>query len=319
MKAVRAKMFSLMPSSMKSYGESAVTLRNEVELRMKTMSWYDRARGRRKFRVNEEEDGRLIQPQEVIKEEATVSIEVVEETDDTLHARGSVRRHSFVGHVNRMKERFEATADTKERRESRSADREQRGRTFSSTVSARIQETTKALQGSGSAKEEANSGSGFSSSVATRIQEIKTSVKEEASSRKEQILTHKNRLLRDINENTSSLKAAWNRNIRGTLRVNNNQQKLLDEVKIFAPNSLTLPPRNVFCVAEFSYEAQQMDELCLTRGDILRPLFMMEAGWWAGQMVLPVHEEKKNIVGIFPANYVKCIQMRENSSEDAKG
>ena len=32
------------------------------------------------------------------------------------------------------------------RRESRSADREQRGRTFSSTVSARIQETTKALQ-----------------------------------------------------------------------------------------------------------------------------------------------------------------------------
>ena len=75
------------------------------------------------------------------------------------------------------------------------------------------------------------------------------------------------RLLRDINENTSSLKAAWNRNIRGTLRwkikfscvwknsfiyilfteelngfletncnlfflfrVNNNQQKLLDEV-----------------------------------------------------------------------------------------
>ena len=25
------------------------------------MSWYDRARGRRKFRVNEEEDGRLIQ------------------------------------------------------------------------------------------------------------------------------------------------------------------------------------------------------------------------------------------------------------------
>ena len=26
-------------------------------------------------------------------------------------------------------------------------------------------------------------------------------------------------------------------------------------------------------------------------GDILRPLFMMEAGWWAGQMVLPVHEE----------------------------
>ena len=38
MKAVRAKMFSLMPSSMKSYGESAVTLRNEVELRMKMNS-----------------------------------------------------------------------------------------------------------------------------------------------------------------------------------------------------------------------------------------------------------------------------------------
>jgi len=220
-------------------------------------------------------------------------------------------------HFVKMKRFFEILF----RREARSADREQRGRTFSSTVSARIQETTKALQGS--VEEKANSGSGFSSSAANRIQEtsraLQNSLKEEATSRKEQILTHKNRLLRDINENTSSLKAAWNRNIRGTLRVNNNQQKLLDEVKIFAPNSLTLPPRNVFCVAEFSYEAQQMDELCLTRGDILRPLFMMEAGWWAGQMVLPVHEEKKNIVGIFPANYVKCIQMRENSSEDAKG
>ena len=27
-------------------------------------------------------------------------------------------------------------------------------------------------------------------------------------------------------------------------------------------------------------------------GDIIRPLFMMEAGWWAGHMVLPVHDEK---------------------------
>ena len=87
MKAVKAKMFSLMPSSMKNYGESAVTLRDEVELRMKMnsvskmiimvtliifliiifndqnidqMSWYDRAKGRRKFRVNEEDEG-LIQ------------------------------------------------------------------------------------------------------------------------------------------------------------------------------------------------------------------------------------------------------------------
>ena len=39
MKAVKAKMFSLMPSSIKSAGvESAVTLRNEVELRMKMNS-----------------------------------------------------------------------------------------------------------------------------------------------------------------------------------------------------------------------------------------------------------------------------------------
>ena len=39
MKAVKAKMFSLMPSSMKIYGtESAVTLRDEVELRMKMNS-----------------------------------------------------------------------------------------------------------------------------------------------------------------------------------------------------------------------------------------------------------------------------------------
>ena len=28
---------------------------------------------------------------------------------------------------------------------------------------------------------------------------------------------------------------------------------------------------------------------------------------------------RKNIIGIFPANYVKCIQMRETGSEDAKG
>ena len=74
MKAVKAKMFSLMPESMKSYGESAVVLRKEVELRMKMnsvrkimtnnvkktscdqMSWYERAKGRRKFRVNEEDE-----------------------------------------------------------------------------------------------------------------------------------------------------------------------------------------------------------------------------------------------------------------------
>ena len=29
------------------------------------------------------------------------------------------------------------------------------------------------------------------------------------------------------------------------------QKKYVSQVKIFAPNSLTLPPRNVFCVAEF--------------------------------------------------------------------
>merc|ERR1719273_1881717 len=186
-----------------------------------------------------------------------------------------------------MKERFEVKAETHERRESRSADRDQRGRTFTSSVAARIQETTKALQGS---------------------------VREEASTRKEQVLSHKTRILRDINENTSSLKAAWNRNIRGTLRVNNNQQRLLDEVKIFAPNSLQPPPRNIFCVAEFSYQAQQIDELCLTQGDIIRPMFMIEAGWWAGKMVLPLDEQMKNIIGIFPANYVKCIQQRKTAS-----
>jgi len=288
MKAVKAKMFSLMPSSMKNYGESAVTLRDEVELRMKmnSMSWYDRAKGRRKFRVNEEDEG-LIQEQ---LEEENVCSEVPieeEEAEDTLQAMGSVRRHSFVGHVNRMKERFEVKAETHERRESRSADRDQRGRTFTSSVAARIQETTKALQGS---------------------------VREEASTRKEQVLSHKTRILRDINENTSSLKAAWNRNIRGTLRVNNNRQRLLDDVKIFAPNSLQPPPRNILCVVEFSYEAQQMDELCLTRGDIIRPMFMIEAGWWAGMVVLPLDEEKQDIIGIFPANYVKCIQQRRAGS-----
>jgi len=97
------------------------------------------------------------------------------------------------------------------RRETHSADRDQRGRTSTSSVAARIQETTKALQGS---------------------------VREEASSRKEQVLSHKSRILRDINENTSSLKAAWNRNIRGTLRINNNRQRLLDEVKIYAGENI---------------------------------------------------------------------------------
>jgi len=288
MKAVKAKMFSLMPSSMKNYGESAVYLRDEVELRMKmnSMSWYDRAKGRRKFRVNEEDLGH-IQFQENVGNE--VLIEEEEEAEDTLQAMDSVRRHSFVGHVNRMKERFEIKEETHERRESRSAsaDRDQRGRTFTSSVAARIQETTKALQGS---------------------------VREEASTRKEQVFSHKTRILRDINENTSSLKAAWNRNIRGTLRVNNNRQRLLDDVKIKAPNSLQPPPRNIFCVAEFSYEAQQMDELCLTRGDIIRPMFMIEAGWWAGMMVLPLDQEKQDIIGIFPANYVKCIQQRRTGS-----
>jgi len=186
------------------------------------------------------------------------------------------------GHILKMKQFFETAILS--RRESRSADRDQRGRTFSS-VAARIQETTRALQGS---------------------------VREEASSRKEQVLSHKNRILRDIN--ASSLKAAWNRNIRGTLRVNNNHQRLLDEVKIFAPNSLQPPPRKIFCVAEFCYEAQQMDELCLARGDIIHPLFMIEAGWWAGKMVLPLDEQKKDVIGIFPANYVKCIQQRRTAS-----
>jgi len=291
MKAVKAKMLSLMPSSMKNYGESAVTLRNEVELRMKmnSMSWYDRAKGRRKFRVNEEDLGH-IQFQELLKKENVdneVLIEEEEEAEDTLQAMDSVRRHSFVGHVNRMKERFEVKEETHERRGSRSADRDQRRRAFTSSVAARIQETTQALQGS---------------------------VSEESSSRKGQILSHKSRILRDIDENTSSLKAAWNRNIRGTLRITNNQQRLLDEVKIKAPNSLQPPPRNIFCVAEFSYKAQQMDELCLTRGDIIRPIFMIEAGWWAGMMVLPLDEEKQDIIGIFPANYVKCIQQRRAGS-----
>jgi len=292
MKAVKAKMLSLMPSSMKNYGESAVTLRNEVELRMKmnSMSWYDRAKGRRKFRVNEEDLGH-IQFQELLKKENDSNEVLIEEeeAEDTLQAMDSVRRHSFVGYVNRMKERFEVKAETHERRESRSAstDRDQRGRTFTSSVAARIQETTKALQGS---------------------------VREEASTRKEQVFSHKTRILRDINENTSSLKAAWNRNIRGTLRVNNNRQRLLDDVKIKAPNSLQPPPRNIFCVAEFSYEAHQMDELCLTRGDIIRPMFMIEAGWWAGMMVLPLDQEKQDVIGIFPANYVKCIQQRRTGS-----
>jgi len=287
MKAVKAKMFSLMPSSMKCTGaESAVTLRNEVELRMKmnSMSWYDRAKGRRKFRVFEEDDQPMqFHFQEEFKEENVVN----EEADDTLQARGSVRRHSFVGHVNRMKERFEVKEETNERRgESRSADRDQRGRAFTSSVAARIRETSRALQGS---------------------------VREEVNSRKDQVLSHKNRILRDINEHTSSLKADWNRNIRGSLKVNNNQQRLLDEVKIFAPNSLQPPPRNIFCVVEFSYEAQRMDELCLTRGDIIRPMFMIEAGWWAGKMVLPLDQQKEELIGIFPANYVKCIQQRRRA------
>jgi len=189
------------------------------------------------------------------------------------------------GHVLKIRQLFERAILF--RRGSRSADRDQRRRAFTSSVAARIQETTQALQGS---------------------------VSEESSSRKGQILSHKSRILRDIDENTSSLKAAWNRNIRGTLRITNNQQRLLDEVKIKAPNSLQPPPRNIFCVAEFSYKAQQMDELCLTRGDIIRPIFMIEAGWWAGMMVLPLDEEKQDIIGIFPANYVKCIQQRRAGS-----
>ena len=39
-------------------------------------------------------------------------------------------------------------------------------------------------------------------------------------------------------------------------------------------------------------------------GDILLPLFMLEAGWWVGRMVYPVDKNRMGLVGAFPANYV---------------
>ena len=48
----------------------------------------------------------------------------------------------------------------------------------------------------------------------------------------------------------------------------------------------------VFHLYLFKRPSLVLFSICIFSGDILRPLFMMEAGWWAGQMVLPIDEEK---------------------------
>ena len=54
------------------------------------------------------------------------------------------------------------------------------------------------------------------------------------------------------------------------------------------------------------YSAQHIDELCLYPGDIIKPLGQLEPGWWAGKVV-ESSVTKKGIIGVFPANFVKCF------------
>ncbi|XP_071502696.1 SH3 domain-containing kinase-binding protein 1-like [Diadema antillarum] len=54
---------------------------------------------------------------------------------------------------------------------------------------------------------------------------------------------------------------------------------------------------------EFDYEAVNLDELTLTKGDVIKNIKMMEGGWWEGEV-----GGKR---GMFPDNFVKVIKDKE--------
>lgn len=57
------------------------------------------------------------------------------------------------------------------------------------------------------------------------------------------------------------------------------------------------PPPPVEAVVEFSYEAQQDDELSLTVGDIIVNIRRDDGGWWEGEL--------GGRRGFFPDNFVR--------------
>ena len=45
----------------------------------------------------------------------------------------------------------------------------------------------------------------------------------------------------------------------------------------------------------------------LSPGDILCPLSLLEPGWWVGEVVFPVSQDRRGLTEVFPANYVCCF------------
>ena len=60
-------------------------------------------------------------------------------------------------------------------------------------------------------------------------------------------------------------------------------------------------------MADSRYSAGNVDEMSLTPGDIIRPDTFLEPGWWAGEIVFPVNNQRAGQRGVFPANYVCCF------------
>lgn len=53
-------------------------------------------------------------------------------------------------------------------------------------------------------------------------------------------------------------------------------------------------------LVEFNYEAQELDELTIRKGDIIKDVKVSNGGWWEGTL-----RDKR---GLFPDNFVKvCL------------
>lgn len=81
----------------------------------------------------------------------------------------------------------------------------------------------------------------------------------------------------------------------------------LDHIKLISHNLNLPPPPGSYCVAKYKYSGVDVDELSLSPGDILRPDTALEPGWWAGQLVFPLNNQRAGLWGVFPANYVCCF------------
>lgn len=67
-------------------------------------------------------------------------------------------------------------------------------------------------------------------------------------------------------------------------------------------NVHTTPCTNVFATVVYNYQAQQVDELALTKGETISVLEKSTDGWWRGKKKTGAEES-----GWFPSNYVKEI------------